>query len=188
MLALVQSVLGHPARDAATSDLRLIEQARRGDRDALEALYKRFSPTAFTLALRLTGDRDRAHDVVQDAFLRAFERLDSFRADAPFAAWLKRIVANVTIDRARSERRWLMQESELHTLPTQDSDAGRELDALGLLARLPMLARSVLVLYELEGHTHQEIATLLGRTEVWSKTILSRTRSKLAALIQAQAK
>lgn len=186
MLALTQSIIGPAARDVASSDARLVAKARHGDRDALAALYRRFSPAAFTLALRLTADRDRAHDVVQDAFLKAFERLHTFRNDAPFAAWLKRIVANVTVDRARSERQWLQDDSDLDLVAASHRDPGREHDALGLLARLPMQARSVLVLYELEGHTHQEIASLMGRTEVWSKTVLSRTRARLAAWIEAE--
>lgn len=186
MLAMTQSIVGPAQRDVATSDARLIAQARRGDRDALAALYRRFSPAAFTLALRLCGDRDRAHDAVQDAFLKAFERLHTFRNDAPFLAWLKRIVANVTIDRARSERQWLQDDSGLDRFTSREHDPGREHDALGLLSRLPMQARSVLVLYELEGHTHQEIAKLMGRTEVWSKTVLSRSRARLAAWIEAE--
>jgi RNA polymerase sigma factor (sigma-70 family) len=167
------------------SDRAQVAAARRGDRDALAALYRRHAGTAYTLALRLTGDRDRAHDVVQDAFLRAFDGLGSWRGDAPFGGWLRRIVANVVVDAARRERRWEHDEAELERTEAPYRDLDARHDALGLLARLPPAARTVLTLYEFEGYSHREIAELLGRTEVWSKTVLSRTRARLAQWLEA---
>lgn len=171
--------IGRPS--ATDSESQLIAAARGGDRDALGALYRRHAGPAYSLALRLSGDPDRAQDLVQDAFLRAFERLDHFRGEAPFGAWLKRILGNLSVDRARGDWRWVLDDAHIETLPGQASRCAEQIDALGLLARLPPVSRMVLVLYEYEGYSHAEIARLLGRSEVWSKTTLFRARAKLAA-------
>jgi RNA polymerase sigma-70 factor (ECF subfamily) len=165
---------------AADSEQQLIASARRGERDALNALYRRHAAAAYTLALRLCRDADRAHDIVQDAFLRAFDSLHGYRADAVFSTWLKRIVANIAIDYGRRERRFVHDEDDWKGHVANEPDPAAQHDALGLLARLPDLPRAVLVLHAMEGYSHQEIALLLGRTEGWSKTVLARTRATLA--------
>ena len=170
--------IGRPA--AADSESQLIAAARGGDREALGALYRRHAGQAYSLALRISGDPDRAQDLVQDAFLRAFERLDRFRGDAPFGAWLKRILTNLSVDRARGDWRWVLDEERVDAAMAVAAETASQLDALGLLARLAPLSRMVLVLYEYEGYSHAEIAALLQRTEVWSKTTLSRARARLA--------
>ena len=175
----------HVSGDAES---RLIAAARGGDREALGALYRRHSARAYTLALRLSGDADAAHDVVQDAFLRAFDRLDGYREEAAFGAWLKRIVANVAIERVRSHWRWVREDGELDDETAPAADLAQQHDALGLLAQLTAPARTVLVLYEMEGYTHQEIAALLGRSADWSKTTLSRTRKRMSALLGEEAR
>ena len=170
--------IGRPS--AADSESQLIAAARGGDREALGALYRRHAGQAYSLALRISGDPDRAQDLVQDAFLRAFERLDRYRGDAPFGAWLKRILTNLSVDRARGDWRWVLDEERVDAEVAIAVENASRLDALGLLARLAPMARMVLVLYEYEGYAHAEIAELLGRTEVWSKTTLSRARARLA--------
>jgi RNA polymerase sigma-70 factor (ECF subfamily) len=170
--------IGRPP--VADSESQLIAAARGGDREALGALYRRHAGQAYSLALRISGDPDRAQDLVQDAFLRAFERLDRFRGDAPFGAWLKRILTNLSVDRARGDWRWVLDEERLEAEPAAAVEAASRIDALGLLARLAPMSRMVLVLYEYEGYSHAEIAALLQRTEVWSKTTLSRGRARLA--------
>lgn len=186
-MSLTQAILRWTTSEAATSEQALLAAARRGGRDALAALYRRHSGEAFTLALRLTGDRDRANDAVQEAFLRAFERLASYRSDAPFGAWLRRIVANVVIDAARREAYWSTHEPDLDSIEAPQPDLAARHDALGWLARLTPIARTVLVLYEYEGSSHREIE-LLGRTEVWSKTVLSRSRARLAQWLEDDAR
>jgi RNA polymerase sigma factor (sigma-70 family) len=168
-----------------TPEDRLIALAQRGDRDALGQIYRKHQVTAYTLALRICGHREQAHDIVQDSFLRAFDKLSSFRGDAPFVAWFKRIVANVAVESLRGGKaRWIDDEGIEERLADAPDLAARH-DALGLLAQLSVQARTVLVLYELEGYSHREIADLLGRTEVWSKTTLSRAKSRLSQLLDA---
>jgi RNA polymerase sigma factor (sigma-70 family) len=167
----------------ADSEAALLAAARRGDRPALDALYRRHASQAFTAALRVVGDHALAEDVVQDAFLRAFARLDGYRGAAPFAAWLGRIVVNLAVERVRADWRWAGETGELEVQSAAAVDPGAQRDALGLLARLAAPARTVVVLYELEGYSHAEIAALLGRSEDWSKTTLSRARRRLGELL-----
>ena len=84
----------------------MLARAQRGDSQALETIYRRYARAAYLTALQMTGRPANAEDAVHDAFIRAFERLSSFRGDAPFGAWLKRLLINVVIDKLRVERRW----------------------------------------------------------------------------------
>ena len=175
---------GGEAAPAPVCDL--IERARRGEPDAFDRLYRQHARGAYTLALRVTGRPDQAEDVVQDAFLRAFEGLGRFRGDAPFAAWLKRLVVNAAIDRVRARRRQPGDDIALDQIEAPDSSPDRPLDALGLLARLSLAARTVVVLHDLEGYSHGEIAASFGRSESWSKSLLSRARARLAIWLQEE--
>ncbi len=176
-----------PSPDAPpAAQPELITSARAGDPGAFAALYRQHARRAYTLALRITGQTDQAEDVVQDAFLRALERIGGFRGDAPFGAWLQRLVANVAIDRIRTQRRRPEDDLDLQQLEARQSQPDRPLDALGLLRRLAPDARTVLVLHDMEGYSHGEIAIAFGRSESWSKSLLARTRSRLAAWIESE--
>ncbi len=169
---------------AEIDDLTLA-RARRGDGAAFEQIYRRYSRAAFSLALRLCGRSDMAEDVVQEAFLKAMEKLSSYRGEAPFGAWLKRLVANSAIDRLRAEKRWV--DPEFAAVPEPQHDAGSEaqVEALGLLARMSAPARAALVLHELEGYSHTELAALFGRSESYSKSLLSRGIARLRGMLES---
>src|SRR5687768_16974003 len=168
---------------AEIDDLTLA-RARRGDGAAFEQIYRRYSRPAYTLALRLCGRADLAEDVVQEAFMKAIEKLSSYRGDAPFGAWLKRLVANSAIDRLRAERRWV--DPEFAALPEAQQESGSEaqVEALGLLARMSAPARAALVLHELEGYSHTELAALFGKSESYSKSLLSRGIARLRGMLE----
>lgn len=165
-------------------DAITVARARRGDPAALDALYRCFGSAAYTLALRLTGRRDAAEDVVQEAFVKAIEKIRGFRGDAPVGAWLKRLVANAAIDRLRADRR-LVDGDAVAEPATEDALAERH-DALGLLSRMPAAARTVLVLHAIEGYSHAELAELFGRSESYSKSILSRATQRLRAALETE--
>jgi len=173
------SMLDARPEPVQAGDEALLAAARRGEPAALDSLYRRHARQAFSLALRITGQHDQAEDAVQDAFLKAFERLDGFRGDAPFRAWLKRLVVNAAIDRLRLQRRLQLDATEVDSLAGSCTSPERGMDALGLLARLSPAARSVVVLHDLEGYSHAEIAASFSMTESWSKTLLSRARMRL---------
>jgi DNA-directed RNA polymerase specialized sigma24 family protein len=96
-------------------------------------------------------------------------------------------VVNIAVERIRADWRWAGEGVELELATTAEVDPGSARDLLGLLARLSAPARTVVVLYELEGYSHQDIAALLGRSVVWSKTTLSRARQRLAAMLDRPA-
>lgn len=177
--------MNHATGFGAEIDELVLARARRGDGAAFEQVYRRYARPAYTLALRLCGRPDLAEDVAQEAFLKAMEKLSSYRGDAPFGAWLKRLVANSAIDRLRAERRWVDPEFAAVAEPQQDAGGETQVEVLGLLARMSAPARAALVLHELEGYSHTELAELFGRSESYSKSLLSRSIARLRQLLDA---
>lgn len=167
----------------------VLARARRGDVAALESIYRSFERPAYTLALRVTGHREDAREVVHDAMLRMFERIAQFRADAPFWAWLRQIVVNEALMRLRRNRGVHLDELDEASEPISDAPApwhgvaSRELDVA--LEQLPALTRSVIWLYHVEGYTHPEIAGMTGNTVSFSKSQLARGTQRLRHLLHA---
>ncbi|MEO7432815.1 MAG: sigma-70 family RNA polymerase sigma factor [Dokdonella sp.] len=162
-------------------DTMTLERARRGDMTAYGAIYKQFGTACYNLALRVLGDPATAEDVVQDVFMKLFGGLRGFRGDAPFGAWLKRLTVNATLDVVRAKKKFRDEdpESMLDALAAPVADAQMQFDAWSLLMRLPVRARAILVLHEVEGYTHKELSSLFGQSESWSKSILSRALKRL---------
>jgi RNA polymerase sigma-70 factor (ECF subfamily) len=157
---------------------------RAGGLESFERLYHEHARRVFAICLRMTADRDRAEDLTQEAFLRAWDRLDQYRGDAAFGAWLRKVAINVVLADRRSRSRRQDRET-----PAEDEErfgrsvapahptAGLDLDAA--LARLPEGARTVFVLHDVEGYRHDEIARMLGVATGTSKTQLHRARKLL---------
>ena len=182
----------------------VIARARAGDRAAFDQIYRWFERPVFTLALRMLGGRRRdgreeAHEVLQDTMLKVIDRIGEFRGGdgrggtSPFWGWLRRIAINEALMRLRRDHRL---EAEIHA--GADPDAAEDpappppaaADAALLqraLAALPATTRSVLWLYHAEGHTHEEIAALMGRTASFSKSQLARGTRRLRALLEPDA-
>jgi len=178
---------------ASAFDIPLSEdalaRARKGERSGQEAIYRLFERAVYSIERRMTGDPDAAADIVQDTFLKAFQRLHQFRGDAPFGRWLRSIAASEALMHLRRGRYFLdlftSDETAMETVgveDVQDTDLER---ALSLLPRLP---RSVLWLYHVEGYTHVEIAEMCGKTESFSKSQLSRAHQKLRTLLGTDGK
>lgn len=165
-------------------DALTLARARRGDMRALESIYRMYARACYTLALRILGEASAAEDVVQDVFLRLIGTVSGFRGDAPFGAWLKRMTANATIDVVRRNRRFGDDDAEAVLAATAAGNIDREtaVDAWSLLMRLPARARAVLLLHEVEGYTHKELAELFGQSESYSKSILARALQRLAGM------
>lgn len=159
----------------------LLEGLQRGERAALAAVFERYQRAAYNLAVRMVGDAAAAEDVVQEVFLRLPKAVARFRGEAPFGAWLRRMIANACIDELRRPR-WLDCDSAPESL--RDPGGTAELaeaqaEAWALLRMLPPRARAVLVLHAVEGWTHGEIGVLFGQSESYSKSILSRALRRL---------
>jgi len=166
-------------------DETLVALVKAGESDALAGLYRRHARALYTLALRMTANPATAEDMVQDAFLRAARALPGFRGDAPVGAWLKRLLVNAVIDYLRKQRPQASDET-IAAMAAEPVNLGSALDAVGLLRRLTPRARSVVLLHELEGYSHPDIAAMFGKTASWSKTVLARSIARLHAWLQEE--
>jgi RNA polymerase sigma-70 factor (ECF subfamily) len=143
------------------SDAKLVELARRGSRDAAAELFARHWRSAWRAAYGVTGRREMADDVAQDAFERAFAALGRFDERRPFAPWLHRIVVNRCLDLLRSERRLVFADSALERLEWRDV-AGGDRELLEVVSNLSLQRRVVIVLRYGLGYSPTAIAELLG--------------------------
>ena len=176
-----------PQRVAATRDdeaieSELVEQARRRDAKAFEALYRRHVGRVFGLCMRMSADRARAEDLTQEAFVRAWQKLESFRGESRFSTWLHELTVNVVLAdvRARS-RRPVFSGGDLDgtdaASPPREPGMHRDLEKA--VAGLPPGARAVFILHDVEGHRHDEIAAMAGIAVGTSKAQLHRARRLL---------
>jgi RNA polymerase sigma-70 factor (ECF subfamily) len=176
--------------DADRAVNELVEEARSGDGRAFEKLYRLHTGRIHALCLRLTGDPSRAESLTQDVFVKVWRKLDSFRAEGPFAAWLRRLAVNVVLEDRRSRRReskWLDPNSEerLRTgTGTTGAEPERTMDLERAVAGLPHGARTAFVLHDVEGFRHREIASITGLAEGTIKAQLHRARKLLRASME----
>ncbi|WP_366515003.1 RNA polymerase sigma factor [Solimonas terrae] len=165
-----------------------------GDTRAFEQLYRRHVGRVFGLCLRLVdGDRARAEQHTQDAFVRAWEKLASFRGDAQFSTWLHRLTVNLVLGEHRLLKRWVTFDETPGDTDDGSGDAalgehpqqraGERLDLERALAKLPKGARTVLMLYDVEGYAHEEIAELTGIAVGTSKAQLHRARRLMREML-----
>ncbi|HEX6490210.1 MAG TPA: RNA polymerase sigma factor [Gaiellaceae bacterium] len=160
------------------SDARLVELARGGSREAAAELFSRHWPGAWRAAFAVTGRRELADDVAQDAFERAFAALSRFDQERPFAPWLHRIVVNRCLDLLRRERRLVPGETGLDLLEWRDVDSGDQ-GLLEAVAGLSLQRRVVVVLRYGLGYSPAAIAALL---EIPTGTVHSRLARALDEL------
>lgn len=174
------------ANAAAETDHALVRAAIGGDMRAFEAIYRRHASRIHGVIQRLVGGQGvRADDLTQEAFVRAWQALPKFRFESAFATWLHRLAVNTALMELRSRRAQPLfdeDEERLDDLGMADS-AGRNtaltMDLERAVATLPPRARAVLVLYDVEGWKHEEIATELGMAVGSSKAQLHRARQLL---------
>ncbi|HEV2148404.1 MAG TPA: RNA polymerase sigma factor [Longimicrobiaceae bacterium] len=162
----------------------LIRRVLSGDPVAERALYDAHVDRIFRLAYRMTGDEELAKEFTQEAFIRAFTRLPSFRAEAALSTWLHSVAASVIINGLRKVRRDRQREMGLDEAP--EIAVGPGVGEPRLRARLKSALdalsdryRAVFVMHEMEGYTHEEIGSALQIAQGTSKAMLSRARAKL---------
>ena len=169
---------------AKSADPETVEVAlaASGDASAFERLYHRHAPRVHSLARRML-DHDLADEVTQDVFVRAWQKLYTFRGEAAFGTWLHRLAINVILARrgslGKQRQRFTNSEAPLEMMATRAVEPGVGLDLENALARLPDGARQVFVLHDVEGYRHEEIADMLGLAEGTSKSQLHRARMAL---------
>jgi len=171
------------AKVAAQSAEQLdVQAATRGDAKAFERLYRAHISKVYGLCWRLCdGDSAKADQAAQDAFVRAWEKLASFRGESAFGTWLHRLTVNVVLGEHRLLKRWTtFEDAEEAGAPEPShhptASLGERIDIERALTRLPKGARAVLVLHDLEGWQHDEIAAATGIAVGTSKAQLHRAR------------
>lgn len=169
-----------------------VAAAREGDAQAFEQLYRKYSGRLYALCWRLSGgDASVAEDILQDAFVRAWNKLDLFRGDSSFGTWMHRLTANVALSDRRIRLRRVTREQpmdpgvERTAMGAADVDQGLRNDLEQAISVLPERARTVLVLFDVEGYRHEEIAEITGMAVGSSKAQLHRARKLVRKALEA---
>jgi RNA polymerase sigma-70 factor (ECF subfamily) len=161
----------------------VVQAAKSGDVSAFARLYREHVGRVYALCLRLSADKTHAELLTQDVFVRAWERLASYRGESSFATWLRRVAVNVVLAERRSTsrrtRRVVTTDDETLAQAPLDRADDVEIDLDRAIARLPEGARTVFVLYAIEGYQHDEIAELLGIAEGTSRAQYHTARTLL---------
>ena len=174
---------------APDNDVALVEAIRRGDAGSREALYHKFKRRVYALAVRIVGPID-AEEVAQEAFIRIFRGLTKFRGDAALATWIYRLAVNAALSH-RSRRAAAAQPEPEEVVEAQVSAEPVHGDAVlrtrleRALVRLPVGSRTVIVLHDIEGLEHEEVARILGCHVGTSKSQLHKARARLRELLAA---
>jgi RNA polymerase sigma-70 factor (ECF subfamily) len=158
--------------------------AAAGDVEAFEQLYRSHVGRVYALCLRMVRDAGEAEELTQQTFVRAWERLGSFRGDSAFSTWLHRVAVNVVIGSLRARGRWRerfseLPDPELHEAPPPAFAQAADVDLERAIATLSPRARLIFVLHDVEGYKHAEIARLTGLAVGTSKAHLHRARRLL---------
>lgn len=178
-----RSLLGRSDTDT------LVDAARHGNRAAFDELVRRTHSQTYTLALRLVGDPDDARDVTQEAYLRAYRSIAKFRGDASFTTWLYRITANraaTHLKRRRRHRHGRLAEDDEHEhepVPGFADQVDTRFELERALRELPPKLRAAVVLHDVYGMAHAEIAAELSISESAAKVRVHRARKRLRATL-----
>ena len=176
-------------------DAAIVRRAARGDARAHEIIYRAFATPVYSLCLRFTKVPAHAEDLVQETFIEIMRSIAKFRGEAALGSWIRRIAVTKSLMFLRSA--WTARSQTLadgfdevtagdnasHGVSRHPDDA---LDLDAALANLPDVARAVVWLHDVEGFTHKEIATLMGKTESFSKSQLSRAYQRLKPMLDTK--
>ena len=168
-----------------TAVLDLIRRAQSGDLNAFELLYREYAGRVYALCLRLkAGDTTEATELMQDVFIKAWRRLETFRGECAFSSWLHRLAVNTMLENARGDSRRIarvlpMDDTSRLAGAARSSGIDLKMDMENAIASLPKGARLAFVLHDVEGYQHQEIADQLGVSVGTIKAQLHRARRLL---------
>lgn len=167
----------------------LVEQCRKNDRKAQLKLYKQYCDGMYCVAMRFLNNADDAEDVLQEAFIKAFQKLHQYSGEVTFGAWLKRIVINKCIDflKARKLDQVELKEYQMQVVEDESWSVAPSISAdevKNTMELLPDKYRYVLQLYLVEGYDHEEIAQILNLTPTASRTRLLRGKGHLKELLK----
>ena len=179
-----------PSKDLTVSDAELLAGCGAGEVDAFETLYRQHAGRIFALASRLAGSVDQGEDLLQEIFLQAYRKLDSFKGEAALGTWLYRLAVNHCLDFVRSRQTrntkvtdTLDDERSFEPMAARETPIPR-IDLERAIARLPPGCREAFVLHDVEGFDHKEVGKLLGIAEGTSKSQVFKARTKLRAWLR----
>lgn len=178
-----------PKDSSAQNIPDLVRRAQSGDVRAFEHLYKQHVGRVFAVCIRMVGNRQRAEELTQDTFVRAWETLGSFRGESALSSWLHRVAVNVVLVGFRSARRYQSRVESTGDISMYDQGGtthspGERLDLEQAIATLPLQARAIFVLHDIEGFKHEEIAEQMGLAVGTSKAKLHRARKLLREVLE----
>ena len=178
---------GSAANDAGASD-DVVRRAQQGDIDAFEIVYRRHVTSVHALCRRMVPDDREATELVQEVFVRAWERLRSFRGESAFGTWLHRLAVNVVLERgrvlAREGARLLDADGEsVAHGRSREGQLDARMDIESAVAQLPAGARVVFVLHDMYGYSHDEIAKMTGIAASTARVQLWRARRALMRVL-----
>ncbi|MBT8397687.1 MAG: sigma-70 family RNA polymerase sigma factor [Gemmatimonadetes bacterium] len=162
----------------------LVERAQSGDSRAFEALYRRLVGRIYALCLRMARDAQRAEELTQDVFVRAWERLGTFRGESKFTTWLHRLAVNVVLQAGRTKgrresREELVEDPGEYLGRVKAEFPGTKLDIERAIASLPDGARTVVILRDIYGYKYDEIAEMQGVALGTVKAQIHRARKMI---------
>jgi len=170
----------------------LVARYRAGDADAFETLYRQHAARIYTLACRMAGSPEDGEDLLQEIFLQAHRKLDSFKGDASIGTWLYRLALNHCLDYVRSRQARMSKVTDtLDADTSMEPTARREtpiarIDLDRAIERLPEGCREAFVLHDVEGFDHKEVGALLGIAEGTSKSQVFKARMKLRGFLRGR--
>lgn len=171
----------------------IIEACKKGDERQKYRLYQLYSKAMFNVCHRMMNNKEEAEDMLQEAFTLAFLKLESFRYESNFGAWLKRIVINTCINAKNKRKVELTLMDEMHQFDKPENDENNEeevqLTVAGItkaMEKLPDGGRIIFSLYLLEGYDHSEISQILNITESTSKSQFMRAKRRVVEILKEQ--
>ena len=176
-------------------DSAIVKRASRGDAKAHEILYRAYSAPVYSVCLRFTRVPAQAEDLLQETFIEVIRSIAQFRGDAPIGMWIRRIAISKALMFLRSawHKRGQSLDDDWEEMTFDSRSAAhapvrheQAMDLDAALADLPPVSRAVVWLHDVEGYTHKEIANLMGKTESFSKSQLSRAYQRLRPLLDAE--
>ena len=175
-------------RSPLENEADVLARVRDGDTRAFESLYHAYAGRVYATCLRLSGDRERAEEITQDVFVRLWTKIGTFKGDSAFSSWLYRIAANLAIDRMRAKTRidqWETIDEDVSSRPDPRPRSSPDLHVAleRAIGKLPVGARTVFVLHDIEGYRHEEIGDMVGIAPGTSKAQLHRARRLLREIL-----
>lgn len=171
----------------------LVVACKQGSKKACYELYKLYSKAMLNVAFRIVGDIAEAEDVLQEAFLDAFNKVKDFRQETTFGLWLKQIVVNRSINLLRKRKMDMieLEDGQLENIPEEEAEDDEEVllkvaQVKEAMKQLPEGYRVVLSLYLLEGYDHEEIGQVLNISENTSRTQFLRAKRKLMEILKVR--